>query len=70
MNNSHNVQLILCPILSPLDFHPRMPGCTPTHNQLHEVTKPYRVYHCPSPKNKDGDYLVITCTTILFKVNT
>ena len=40
-----------------LDFHPRILGLTGSHDQLHDVTKAFRVYHSPSPKDDDGDYL-------------
>ena len=42
-----------------LDFHPRILGLTGSHDQLHDVTRAFRVYHSPSPKDDDGDYLVI-----------
>ena len=48
-----------------LDFHPRILGLTGSHDQLHDVTKAFRVYHSPSPKDADGDYLVIIVLKIV-----
>jgi len=51
-----------------LDFHPRILGLTGSHDQLHDVTKAFRVYHSPSPKDDDGDYLVSTLALVFIIV--
>jgi len=51
-----------------LDFHPRILGLTGSHDQLHDVTKAFRVYHSPSPKDDDGDYLVSTFALLVCSI--
>ena len=54
----------------PSEFHPRILGLTGTTDQIHDVTKAYRVYYSAGPVDDDDEYLVSSCTTILFSTFT
>ncbi len=40
------------------DLHPRLLGLTGTNEELHAVTRAYRVYFSMGPSDDDNDYLV------------
>ncbi len=40
------------------EFHPKLLGLTGSSEELHQVTKAYRVYHSVGPSDDDNDYLV------------
>ena len=49
------------------DFHPRILGLTGTDEQLHQVTKAYRVYYSAAPVDEDNEYLVSYVTYYLWE---
>ena len=41
-----------------VDFSPRLTGLTGTKKEIDKVSKLYRIYYSPGPKDADGDYIV------------
>lgn len=50
---------------SPSEFSPKLIGLTGTKEEIEQVSRAYRVYYSPGPKDEDSDYIVSKNTVFI-----